>query len=99
MKKHTILLAVIISLLTSLIIYSQTLPHTINYQGVLKDASGVVVANGDYNLTFKLYNTNSGGTALWTETKSLNVTDGIVNTQLGSVTPINLPFDMSIIWE
>ena len=53
MKKYTILLTVLISFLTSVIIFSQTLPQKINYQGVLKDASGVVVANGDYNVTFK----------------------------------------------
>ena len=50
--------------------------------------AGVVVPNGDYNLTFKLYNVQTGGTSLWNETKTINVVGGIVNTQLGSVTPI-----------
>jgi hypothetical protein len=69
-------------------IYSQGIPQTINYQGVLKDAAGVVVPNGDYSLTFKFYDLPSGGSALWNETKTINVLGGIVNTQLGSVTPI-----------
>jgi hypothetical protein len=89
MKKYTILSALIISILTSVII-CQSLPHTINYQGVVKDASGVVVANGDYTLKFTIY---EGDVAIWTETKSITVTDGIVNTMLGSITPIDLPFD------
>ena len=90
MKKYTILLVFIISMITSIIIFSQSLPHTINYQGVLKDAAGVVVANGDYTLKFTIYESD---VAIWTETKSITVTDGIVNTFLGSITPIDLPFD------
>lgn len=74
-------------------IFSQGIPQTINFQGVLKDASGNIVTNGDYNLTFKLYETETGGSPLWTETKLLNVVNGIFSTQLGSVTPIALPFD------
>jgi hypothetical protein len=77
------------------VVFSQSIPQTINYQGVLKDASGVVVANGDYNITFKLYDVESSGTELWSETKLINVVDGIINTQIGSVTPITLPFDAS----
>jgi hypothetical protein len=74
-------------------IFSQGIPQTINYQGVLKDASGNIVNNGDYNLTFKIYDSETGGTPLWTETKLINVVDGIFSTQLGSVTPLTLSFD------
>lgn len=74
-------------------IYSQALPHEISYQGVLKDASGVIVANGDYTLTFKLYETESSGTDIWKETKLITVLEGIVTTKLGSINPIVLPFD------
>lgn len=90
MKKLTILVSLIIML--SAFISAQTIPTTINYQGVLKDGSGNIVANGDYNISFKLYNLEAGGTALWTETKLINVVDGIINTQLGSTSPILLPF-------
>jgi hypothetical protein len=93
MKKYTTLLVLLISMISSIIIFSQSLPQTINYQGVLKDAAGVTVANGDYNITFKIYDVSSAGTALWTETKLVNVVDGIINTKLGSIAPITLPFD------
>ncbi|MFN3872517.1 MAG: hypothetical protein ACK4R9_05915 [Ignavibacterium sp.] len=95
MKRITIFFALLISVLFVCEIYSQSIPQTINFQGVLKDASGNIVPNGDYNITFKIYNVESGGTALWTETKLINVTNGIFSTQLGSVTPISLPFDAS----
>lgn len=79
--------------LLSINIFSQALPHEISYQGILKNTSGAIVANGDYTLTFKLYETESGGTDIWTETKLINVTDGIITTKLGSINPIVLPFD------
>lgn len=88
MKKAVLIFVVLISLMSLSNIYSQSIPQTINYQGVLKDAAGVVVPNGDYSITFKLYNVQSGGTSLWTETKTINVVGGIINTQLGSATPI-----------
>ncbi|MBK7629192.1 MAG: hypothetical protein IPJ23_00310 [Ignavibacteriales bacterium] len=88
MKKITFFFVLLICLFTLTSIYSQGIPETINYQGILKDAAGVVVPNGDYNLTFKLYDVESGGAAIWSESKLITVSNGIVNTQLGSVTPI-----------
>ena len=74
-------------------VFSQNIPQTINYQGVLKDASGNIVSNGDYNLTFRLYNSETGGSPLWTETKSVSISEGIFFTKLGDVNSLNLPFD------
>jgi len=88
MKKLSVLFALLICLYLSSNTLAQGIPQTINYQGILKDAAGVVVPNGDYSLTFKLYDAESGGTVLWNETKTINVVGGIINTQLGSVTPI-----------
>jgi hypothetical protein len=68
-------------------------PRTISYQGVLTDANGTVVPDGNYNLTFKIYDTSSGGTPLWTEVQSVAVSKGIFSVILGSVAPINLPFN------
>ncbi|GIV45401.1 MAG: hypothetical protein KatS3mg036_0219 [Ignavibacterium sp.] len=93
MKRMNIFFVILLSALFSFELYSQSIPQTINFQGVLKDASGNIVSNGDYNVTFKIYNAETGGTELWTETKLVNVVDGIFSTQLGSVTPITLPFD------
>jgi len=98
MKNTVLLFAVLISLLSISNIYSQGIPQTINYQGVLKDAAGVVVPNGDYSITFKLYDLPSGGSALWNETKTINVLGGIVNTQLGSVTPITSATIVGAAW-
>ncbi len=68
-------------------------PETINYQGVLTNADGSIVDDGDYDLTFAVYDVDTGGTALWEETQTLAVSDGIYTAVLGSVTALTLPFD------
>jgi len=49
----------------------------------------VAVADGDYNMEFKLYTTSTGGTAVWTETLTLTnkvtVTNGTFSVLLGNV--------------
>ena len=61
----------------------------INYQGKLTNAENVAVADGDYNMEFKLYTTSTGGTAVWTETLTLTnkvtVTNGLFSVLLGNV--------------
>ena len=68
-------------------------PQTISYQGVLKDNTGTIVPDDDYDFTFRIYNVETDGTALWTENQTKHVTAGILNVILGEVTPIDLPFD------
>jgi hypothetical protein len=68
-------------------------PATMSYQGVLKDAVGNAVPDGDYNLTFRLYGASEGGAALWTEPQTVPVAGGIFNAVLGSSVALTLPFD------
>jgi hypothetical protein len=68
-------------------------PRTLSYQGVLKDSGGNIVPDGDYTVTFRIYDVDSAGTALWTQTQTLPVVDGILNAILGKPLGIDLPFD------
>ncbi len=49
----------------------------INYQGKLTDTVGGVVADGNYNLRFKLYTSATGGSPIWTETWCYSPNAGI----------------------
>lgn len=69
------------------------IPQTMSYQGVLTDAKGSLVSDGVYRIAFKLYTAAEGGTPIWSETQSITVKDGLFNVTLGSVTPLDLPFD------
>jgi hypothetical protein len=62
---------------------------TISIQGTLKDATGSSVEDGTYTVTFRLFNTESGGTAVWQEEAPVEVVGGIYTHYLGSVTPLN----------
>jgi hypothetical protein len=70
--------------LLSSVLFSQGIPELLNYQGVLKDASGNIVPDGNYDLTFNIYDVESGGTAIWSEVNTVNVIDGIVSLKLGT---------------
>jgi hypothetical protein len=52
------------------------------------------VPDGDYGVTFRIYDVGEGGVALWAESKTVTVQKGIFNTALGDATPFGeLPFD------
>lgn len=70
-------------------------PNTINYQGYLTNSAGTPV-DGAVVMTFRLYGSASGGSALWTETQlSVTVANGVFSTALGAAIPLPpLPFDV-----
>ncbi|HXG00185.1 MAG TPA: hypothetical protein VNL69_05330 [Bacteroidota bacterium] len=59
------------------------IPRTISYQGVVTDTLGNPKPDGTYSFTFRLYAGASGGSALWSETKTLQVKRGLFSTLLG----------------
>ncbi|MGB9561676.1 MAG: hypothetical protein ACPL6C_02575, partial [bacterium] len=61
------------------------IPKFINYQGKLLDSSGVGV-NGVMEMTFRLYNSDTGGTILWEEGRNINVVNGLFSVVLGEIT-------------
>jgi hypothetical protein len=71
------------------------IPRTIGYQGVLTESLGNPKADGNYVMTYRLYGMESGGVALWEETKTVAVKRGLFNTNLGDQVAIGsgLKFD------
>ena len=60
-------------------------PQLINYQGRLSDSLGDPVPDGDYQITFSIWNWPSGGTLLWTsEPRTIHAVDGLFAYMLGS---------------
>ncbi|MCU0611874.1 MAG: hypothetical protein MUE60_08815 [Candidatus Eisenbacteria bacterium] len=69
-------------------------PPLISYQGYLTDASGSPVEDGFYQLTFRLFDTESNGTALWVEPHpQVPVVNGLFKAMLGETTPLDTGFD------
>jgi hypothetical protein len=77
---------------------AQSVPGVMSYQGRLLNADGSV-ATGAPTITFSLYAAGEGGTALWTEARTVQLTNGFYSVLLGSQTafPSNL-FDGSARW-
>jgi hypothetical protein len=62
------------------------IPPFISYQGVLTDTTGNPKPDGDYLMSFRLYDVPSGGTALWSElNKKIPVRRGLFSTRLGEL--------------
>ena len=84
-------LAVLLSTLASPAVAQ--IPRVISFQGVLLDESGNRRPDGTYVLTFALYDSDSGSGAMWTETQSADVENGVFSVNLGEVNPLSPPFD------
>lgn len=90
--------AILASMLLTLLIGSQTLaapvPRTIGFMGLLKSSAGESVS-GTVNVTLSVYDTATGGTALWSETQNVQAANGLFSTTLGAITPIPANLDFS----
>lgn len=94
-----IALAITIAASILLLIFSQnsahavtTVPTKMNFQGRLTDSSGNIKPDGLYNMKFRLFTVNSGGTDVWNETREttnrVQVTNGLFSVRLGDATAI-----------
>jgi hypothetical protein len=62
----------------------------LQYQGRLTDpGSGDPVADGVYEIRFRLYNAEDSGTPLWTETEDVPVAGGLFSTVLGDASALD----------
>lgn len=75
------------------------LPNYLNVQGRLTNINDDPKL-GEFTFVFRIYNAQTGGTPLWSETKKLNTTNaGYFSTLLGSITPLNLTFNQQYYLE
>jgi len=90
LKKIGLLLIIIFGAFT---VSHAQIPRVLSYQGVLTDASGAIVPDGNYNLIFRLFNTETGGAPLWLENHPVFINKGVFDVILGGLNPLTLPFD------
>lgn len=94
MKNIHLLLSIII-LFPSLLLAQ--VPKTLNFQGVLTNpADGQAVENGTYSFKFEIFEDDEDPNVIfiWEEEQSLTTSDGLYNAVLGTVTPLNIDFDI-----
>ena len=89
--RNVLSLTIVLLLVVAVSAWAQ-IPKLINYQAKLTDGDGVAL-NGDYDITFKVYDEETGGTPLWTEAHTgVTVTNGLFDVQLGTITDLDLSF-------
>jgi hypothetical protein len=60
-----------------------------SHQGRLQDETGVSVPDGNYNFRYRLFHAASGGTAVYTQTQTVAVSNGLFNSTVGLNQNIN----------
>jgi hypothetical protein len=86
--KITIPVSLIIIMFSIVSLYGATIPHLINYNGMLTDDQGNPL-NQLHDLTFSIYSDSLGGAALWTEAHTaVTIENGLFSLILGSITPV-----------
>lgn len=86
MKRFTILFAAVV--LSFVSVAWADVPKLINFQSLLTTSAGDTVANGNYTITFRIYNVSSGGSPLWTESQTVATSGGLFSVLLGAFTPL-----------
>lgn len=86
MKRNLFVIATMLVLAMPCISQAQ-IPRTLSYQGVLTDNTGKPRPDGNHVFTFRLYDSASGGAAIWSEQKTLPSKGGLFSTALGDQTP------------
>ena len=83
-KNSTYQKYLVIALVTiiSVVLAACTLPPQFTYQGVLTDASGNPL-NGNVTITYRIFNAETGGTEIYSESETVTVTDGRFDSVIG----------------
>ena len=93
MAKRILFTVAVIALLVAMVtVVPADVPQLINFQGNLYDTDGHPLTGG-YEITFRIYNQQTGGTSQWSETVSITCENGLYSVILGQTHPINLDFD------
>lgn len=58
-----------------------TVPRIMNYQGKLTNSTGIAL-NGNYPITFRIYDEETGGNLLWWDARTVSVVNGLFDEQL-----------------
>lgn len=92
MKTKTLLITLALTLGLTLTAHA-AIPHVINFQGKATNTAGAPL-DGAYALTIRIYDAQEDGNKEWEEVHSaVQITNGIFQVLLGSVTALDLDFN------
>lgn len=95
MKTFRTGLFVIIGILCLTAFAYAAIPQVINYQGKLTDKDDNPLS-GNFLVTFRFYDVEKEGQAMWEEGHILSIKNGIFNVLMGSVKPLEIDFNRDL---
>ncbi len=95
MKKLALILFIVIGIACFFGLAYADVPQVINYQGRFTDKDDNPLA-GNFLVTFRFYDVDNGGQALWEEGHILIIDNGVFNALLGSINPLDVDFDKDL---
>jgi hypothetical protein len=90
-NKNLIISFSILLFLVSLFFGSKTfgqVSQKLDISAYVVDGSNKDLQNGEYEIKFAIYGSETGGQAVWQETQKIQIINGIMDASLGSVTPL-----------
>src|SRR5690348_11370034 len=91
MRLHHMLLSLFVVAVMSTTALCQ-IPRTRSVQGLLTTSSNTPVS-GSHSVKFSIYDDSTSAVSAWSETRSLDFSNGIYNAILGNVNALNISFD------
>jgi len=95
MRRFRITLFIIIGILCLTALTYAAIPRVINYQGRLTDKDDNPLT-GNFLVTFRFYDAETGSQAIWEEGHILNIKNGMFNVLMGSVKPLEIDFNKNL---
>src|SRR5690349_14680296 len=73
-------------------------PRQFNYQAEVRNSSGALLSDGEYQVTVRIYETAFDATPLFSEEHTISIERGILQINIGSLTalPASLPLDREL---
>jgi len=87
MKKLLSLFVLLLGLMLAANVSYANVPKVITFQAQLLDSRTNAPINGNVPITFEIYESQTGGSALWVEQQNVSAENGFINVYLGSKTP------------
>lgn len=76
--------------LSVLLLGYSIVPQSFKYQAILRDNSGIVIANRNVGIRLSILKTTASGTSVYTETQAVTTTNlGLINIEIGKGTPVS----------
>ena len=95
MRKFRIAFFVVIGILCLTALVYAAIPRVINYQGKLTDKDDNPLS-GNFLVTFRFYDVEKAGQAMWEEGHILNIKNGVFSVSMGSVKPLEIDFNKDL---